>query len=172
MVNGSSFAGKGYGIANFEVDWKKELVRCPQGKISRKWIPTHNSYQQPVISVKFNKADCLSCPVRADCTRAKAGARTVTLRPQAQHQAIQAAREKQQTPEFQEQYAKRAGVEGTISQGTRTFGLRRCRYRGEAKTGLQNVITAAAINLVRVWDWWCGTSSKGNCPFTICCISS
>ena len=82
----------------------------------------------------------------------------------AQHQAIQAAREKQQTPEFQEQYAKRAGVEGTISQGTRTFGLRRCRYRGSAKTGLQNVITAAAINLVRVWDWWCGTSSFGTVP--------
>ena len=159
-----SNAGKGYGIANFEVDWKKELVRCPQGKVSRKWIPTHNSYQQPVISVKFNKADCLDCPVRADCTRAKAGARTVTLRPQAQHQAIQAAREKQQTPEFKEQYAKRAGVEGTISQGTRTFGLRRCRYRGSAKTGLQNIITAAAINLVRVGDWWCGTSSFGTVP--------
>ncbi len=92
-----SKAGKGYGIANFEVDWKKELVRCPQGKVSRKWIPTHNSYQQPVISVKFNKADCLNCVVRADCTRAKAGARTVTLRPMAQHQAIQAAREKQRS---------------------------------------------------------------------------
>ncbi len=159
-----SKAGKGYGIANFEVDWKKELVRCPQGKVSHKWIPTHNSYQQPIISVKFNKADCLSCAVRADCTRAKAGARTITLRPQAQHQAIQAAREKQQTQEFKKQYAKRAGVEGTISQGTRTFGLRCCRYRGEAKTKLQNIITAAAINLVRVWDWWCGTSSFGTVP--------
>ena len=159
-----SKAGKGYGIANFEVDWQQELVRCPQGKVSRKWIPTHNSYQQPVISVKFNKADCLDCPVRADCTRAKAGARTVTLRPMAQHQAIQAAREKQQTPEFKEQYSKRAGVEGTISQGTRTFGLRRCRYRGSANTGLQNIITAAAINLVRVWDWWCGNSSFGTVP--------
>jgi transposase len=159
-----SKAGKGYGIADFKVDWKKELVRCPIGKVSRKWIPTHNTYQQPVISVKFNKADCLSCSVRADCTRAKAGARTVTLRPMNQHQAIQVAREKQQTPEFKEQYALRAGVEGTISQGTRTFGLRRCRYRGEAKTRLQNFITAAAINLVRVWDWWCGTSSLGTVP--------
>ncbi|BAZ47183.1 transposase (plasmid) [Chondrocystis sp. NIES-4102] len=82
----------------------------------------------------------------------------------AQHQAIQAAREKQQTPEFKKQYALRAGVEGTISQGTRTFGLRRCRYRGEAKTRLQNIITAAAINLLRVWDWWCGNSSFGTVP--------
>jgi transposase len=159
-----SKAGKGYGIANFDVDWKKELVRCPKGKVSRKWIPTHNTYQQPVISVKFDKADCLACESRADCTRAKAGARTVTLRPQAQHEAIKAARDKQQTSEFKKQYAKRAGVEGTISQGTRTFGLRRCRYRGEAKTRLQNLVTAAAINLVRVWDWWCGSSSLGTVP--------
>ncbi len=159
-----SKAGKGYGIANFEIDWTKKLVHCPMGKVSRKWIPTHNTYQQPVISVKFNKADCLACAVRSDCTRAKAGARTVTLRPMAQHQAIQAAREKQQTPEFKKQYALRAGVEGTISQGTRTFGLRRCRYRGSAKTRLQNIITAAAINLVRVWNWWCGTSSFGTAP--------
>ncbi len=159
-----SKAGKGYGIANFEIDWTKKLVHCPMGKVSRKWIPTHNTYQQPVISVKFNKADCLACAVRSDCTRAKAGARTVTLRPMAQHQAIQAAREKQQTPEFKKQYARRAGVEGTISQGTRTFGLRRCRYRGSAKTRLQNIITAAAINLVRVWNWWCGTSRNGTAP--------
>ena len=73
-------------------------------------------------------------------------------------------RDIQQTPEFKEQYAKRAGVEGTISQGTRTFGLRRCRYRGEVKTRLQNIIIAAAINLVRVWDWWCGNSSLGTVP--------
>lgn len=159
-----SLAGKGYGIANFEIDWTKKLVHCPQGKVSRKWIPTHNIYQQPIISVKYNKADCLACAVRSDCTRAKAGARTVTLRPQAQHQAIQAAREKQKTPEFKKQYALRAGVEGTISQGTRTFGLRRCRYRGEVKTRLQNIITAAAINLLRVWDWWCGNSSFGTVP--------
>lgn len=65
-----SKAGFGYGIANFEVDWDKKLVRCPKGKVSRKWIPTHNTYQQPVISVKFDKADCLACESRADCTRA------------------------------------------------------------------------------------------------------
>ncbi len=65
-----SKAAKGYGIANFKVDWNKKLVRCPKGKVSRKWIPTHNTYQQPVISVKFDKADCLVCESRADCTRA------------------------------------------------------------------------------------------------------
>ena len=50
-------------------------------------------------------------------------------------------------------YAKRAGVEGTVSQGVRAFGLRRTRYRGLAKTHLQHVATAAAINLDRIVNW-------------------
>jgi transposase len=51
-------------------------------------------------------------------------------------------------------YAKRRGVEGTLSQAVRAFGLRRARYRGLAKAGLQNVATAAAINLDRLAAWF------------------
>lgn len=36
----------------------------------------------------------------------------------------------------------------------RAFGLRRARYRGLAKTGLQHVATAAAINLDRLAAWF------------------
>ncbi len=43
-----------------------------------------------------------------------------------------------------------AGVESTMSQGVRAFGLRRARYRGLIKTTLQNVATAAAVNLDRL----------------------
>jgi transposase len=35
----------------------------------------------------------------------------------------------------------------------RGFGLRRCRYIGEAKTHLQHLAMAAAMNLVRVIAW-------------------
>ena len=56
--------------------------------------------------------------------------------------------------EFTRKYAKRAGVEATISQGTRAFNLRRSRYMGLAKTHLQHVATAAAMNLSRKRDWW------------------
>jgi transposase len=48
-------------------------------------------------------------------------------------------------------YAKRAGIEGTISQGVRRSGLRRSRYL--AKTHLGHIFTAAAINLLRVGEW-------------------
>ena len=53
-------------------------------------------------------------------------------------------------------YAKRAGIEGTISQGVRRSGLRRSRYL--AKTHLGHIFTAAAINLLRVGEWLAGAT--------------
>ncbi len=45
--------------------------------------------------------------------------------------------------------SSRSGIEGTISQAVRRLDLRRTRYWGLAKTHLQNVATACAINLSR-----------------------
>lgn len=72
----------------------------------------------------------------------------------AQHQALQAARQKQTTAKFQTQYAPRAGIEGTISQGVRVNNLRRSRYIGLTKTHLQHLAIAAAINLSRLSNWF------------------
>src|SRR6266487_4946622 len=47
----------------------------------------------------------------------------------------------------------RQGVEGTISQGVRAFGMRRSRYVGHRKTHLQHVAIASAINVVRLVAW-------------------
>jgi hypothetical protein len=46
-------------------------------------------------------------------------------------------------------YARRAGVEGTLSQAIHVCELRRAKYVGSAKTRLQHVITTAALNVVR-----------------------
>ncbi|MDJ0577105.1 MAG: transposase [Xenococcaceae cyanobacterium MO_234.B1] len=154
-------------------------MQCPRGKSSSIWKERLNLYQQPVIYVRFNKSNCQNCPARPDCTRDKTGVRTLTLRPKQLHETLFAARARQQTPEFKEQYKARAGIEGTISQGTRAFGLRRSRYRGFPKTRLQHIITACAINLVRVWEWWTGTYTFGTRPErfaelasirTFCCL--
>ena len=77
----------------------------------------------------------------------------MTLRPRELPEALQAARRQQETAEWQAEYAVRASVEGTLSQGVRGFGLRRCRYIGLAKARLQHVATAAAINVYRISDW-------------------
>jgi IS5 family transposase len=79
--------------------------------------------------------------------------RSLKLHPQAQYQALQTARAWYASREGKQRYQRRAGVEGTLSQGVRAFGLRRTRYRGLAKTHLQHVATAAAINLDRLVAW-------------------
>ena len=97
--------------------------------------------------------DCRYCEVRKQCTKAKTSPRHMTLKPQDEHQALQALRQQQNTTEWQAKYAKRAGIEGTLSQGVRAFGLRHCRYVGLAKTRLQHLATAAAINIDRLAAW-------------------
>jgi hypothetical protein len=87
------------------------------------------------------------------CTAAKDAPRQLTVRTQAHHEAIQAARQPQETAEFNAQYALRAGVESSLSQGIRRFDLRRSRYLGLARTRLQQLLTATAMNVVRVIAW-------------------
>ncbi len=72
-------------------------MRCRIGKSSGVWKERLNLYQQPVIYVSFKKADCQSCPFRPDCTRAKTGVRTLTLRPKQLQYTLFAARARQQT---------------------------------------------------------------------------
>ncbi len=103
--------------------------------------------------MKFSRVDCVPCPSRAMCTLNKSLRRAITIRREAAYLALEAARERQETDAFKEEYARRAGVEGTMSQGVRAFGLRRARYIGGVKTHLQHVLTAAAINFVRVAHW-------------------
>ena len=57
---------------------------------------------------------------------------------------------RERTAEGRRLYAQRQGTESTLSQAVRASGLRRTRYRGLAKTGLQHAATAAAINLDRI----------------------
>jgi transposase len=144
----------GHTIDRFEVDWDERRARCPQGKLSSAWSPQVDHAGAPYVSVMFRKADCGACPARPLCTRAAHQARHLKLQPRAEHEALGAARERLGTKEGRRRYARRAGIEGTLSQGVRAFGLRRSRYRGLAKTHLQHVATAAAVNLERLAAWF------------------
>jgi transposase len=149
-----SQAGQGYGLEAFELDWDAEQARCPQGHVSITWRSRQHGSGDPVIRIRFARATCRACEARALCTRSQDAPRALTVLPQAQHVALQAARQRQETDEFKAQYALRAGVESSISQGVRRFDLRRSRYIGLARTHLQQTITATAMNLVRLADWF------------------
>jgi transposase len=122
-------------------------------KQNRQWNPTQTPTGQETIHIQFDAADCTPCPVRARCTKAKREPREITVRTRGPHEAMQQARQRQVTSEFKAEYATRAGIEGTLSQGIRAFGLRRARYHGQAKGHLQHIVTAVAINVVRIDAW-------------------
>jgi transposase len=151
-----SRAGSGFESAAFTVDWSARKVTCPEGHTSVKWCPTHDRHGNQVIHIEFATADCRSCPSRSRCTHAATEPREMGLRPQAQQEALWAARQRQTTAAFKEEYARRAGVEGTLSQAIHVCGLRRAKYVGLAKTRLQHIITAAALNVVRASAWLAG----------------
>ncbi|MFF3733411.1 transposase, partial [Streptomyces sp. NPDC002476] len=92
--------------------------------------------------------------VRDQCTRSTKYGRQLTVRPQDQDALLERVRAEQATDKWKDRYAARAGVEGTIHQAVAAAGARRTRYIGQAKTRLAHILTATAINLIRLDAWW------------------
>lgn len=65
-----------------------------------------------------------------------------------------AARNQQNTADWQAKYALRAGAESTMHQAITTCGARHTRYRGGPKTHLQHVFSGIALNMHRLDAWW------------------
>lgn len=147
-------AGQGFDLTCFSINWEAKVACCPRGQHSRGWTSTHDQDGNAVIQIQFDREQCGACGDRESCTKATRGPRILKLRPQAQYEALQAARARQETEAFKHCYRRRAGIEGTISQGTHGFDLRYARYRGLAKTALQHVLVALALNLARLVAWW------------------
>jgi transposase len=125
--------GAGFDLASFHVDWQAQRVTCPKGKLSSLLRPDGDGRGNAVMRAVFKRDDCSRCESWSQCTSAAGRRRTITLKPQPLYEVLTAARERQQTEAFKEQYKQRAGIEGSISQGVRAFGLRRSRYWGKLK---------------------------------------
>jgi len=146
-------AGAGYARADFAVDYDAKTVTCPQGKTSASWTPCTQRGKDAIVAT-FSGADCGPCPARGLCTTGKR--RQLSLLPRDLAEAQAAARAAEKTIPFQADYARRAGVEGTMHQAT-SHGARRARYRGLPRTRLDHVYMAVALNLLRLEAYWTGT---------------
>jgi hypothetical protein len=102
----------------------------------------------------FSPVACGPCPARELCTRCRK--RQLTLQPRDLAEAQATARAAEATRSFRADYARRAGVEGTMHQTT-SHGARRTRYRGLTKTRLDHDFMAVALNLLRLHAYWNGT---------------
>ena len=148
-----SEAEQAYEQRHFAIDWERERVTCPRGKTSVTWRVGRDEAGAPRIQAVFSRTDCGACATRRLCTPAKEARRSVYFHPRAEYEALNAARARMHDPAWKERDHVRAGVEGTLSQAVRAFGMRRSRYIGLAKTGLQQVCTAAAMNVARMVRW-------------------
>ena len=148
-----------FSAADFTVDWDQQKVRCPEGKESAGWYrDVKRPGQRAMVRAQFRAADCRGCASRSRCTRTQTPnqGRVVAVLPRQEHDALAAARAREGTVEGRRLYAQRQGIESTLSQAVRAFGLRRTRYRSLARTTLQHAATAAAINLDRIAAWFGG----------------
>jgi transposase len=161
----------GFATADFRLDWARQEATCPTGHTSISWTPAVDKRTNHVVKIKFSSRDCGPCPCRERCTRSRKRSlrRTITVRADAAHHALQEARTRARTPAaYGAEYAHRAGIEGTISRGLRRCDLRQARYIGLAKTRLQHILTTVAINFLRLGEWLSGTprARTRQTPFT------
>lgn len=145
-------AAAGFGVACFTIDWDAQQAICPQGKTSVIWKPGVERQEIPVVNIRFAHVDCVACPQRSKCV-SSSRSRALTIRDRPAYEATARARERQTTEVFKNTYAKRAGIEGTLSQGVQMGDLRRTRYIGLPKTRLLHLLIATALNLVRTAAW-------------------
>jgi hypothetical protein len=143
----------------FRIDLAAGTVTCPAKRtapIVYNPNPRHRHHGQ----ASFGEA-CQSCPLRGQCTSARAG-RTVTIT--VYEAELAAARARQADPDLAADYrATRPKVERKLAHLVRRrHGGRRVRVRGLAKVAADFNLLAAAVNLARLGVlglYW--TSSAG-----------
>lgn len=150
-------ARNGFALTDFRLDWEGARATCPAGHTSISWRQRPDPAGRDLIWVKFSSKDCGPCPSRPACCRAQGRSprRTLCLRPRAQFEALQAARQRESTStNFGETYALRAGIEGTLARSIRRCRLRRTRYRGRTKVHLGHILAATSLNFLRLGEWF------------------
>ena len=121
---------------DFTLDFKHDTVTCPNGQT----VP-----MVPGKDAHFPASACDTCPVRAQCTKARIGqGRSLTIREDEQFQ--HKLRAKLKTKRGRASLRKRTAVEHAISHHVAHHG-RRARYKGLRKNQFDGRRHAAVSNL-------------------------
>jgi hypothetical protein len=154
-ISAQARAGTGYARADFAADYDARVVTCPQGKTSVSWSPCTQNGQDKIVAT-FSPGDCGPCPARQQCTASRSKRRQLSLMPRGLAEVQAASREQEKSISFRADYARRAGIEGTMHQAV-SHGARRARYRGLSKTRLEHAFMAVALNFIRLHAYWADT---------------
>jgi transposase len=134
-------------IADFTVDQTAKQAICPEGQRSVKWSKRKERDGSAAVNIQFAAATCRACPSRARCTSGQGGR---SLQLSEHYPILEARRLEAKTEAFRQKMRARPAIEATLSELVRKHGMRRHRYRGEAKRHFENLLKAAACNLKRL----------------------
>ncbi len=169
-VNRGPMDAKVMGRDRFEFDEDGHVVSCPAGHpaIDHK-ILSNNSTERTLHAI-FDGDICRqcpkleTCPVRAPNHRKKGESpRESTGNFRLENTPELRLRDemlrKQQTPEWKDAYKIRSGVEATMSELKRGYGMGRLRVRGLSRVHFAVVCKVTACNIKR---WWRSTRGAGS----------
>ncbi|MGV9386379.1 transposase [Nonomuraea sp. NPDC003707] len=163
-----SAEGNSFAVSDCTIDWDNRVMTCPTGATSLPWANEIDQGGTPVVRVRFSMRSCKDCPSRDLCTCGAKG-RGVTLRPQEEHEALQRARARQSTDEWQQRYAHRAGVEGTIAKASKALACANPATAGPPRP-ISSTCSSPRLNLTRLDAWLTGTllaPTRTSQPYTL-----
>lgn len=134
-------------ISDFTIDREAREATCPAGQKSVKWSARIDRDGSAAVNIRFSAEACAACPLRTQCTTGESGR---SLHLNEHYELLEARRAEARTEEFWEKMRARPGIEATLSELVRGYGLRRHRYRGDGKRRLENLLKGAACNLRRL----------------------
>ncbi len=133
---------------DFQVRVEQRCATCPAGHPNTQCSRlVENATGRVSYRFEWDSATCAACSLRLKCIKVEHKHRTLVVGQN--HTILQERRQEQQTRQFKERMKHRNAIEGTQSELVRAHGLRHARYRGLAKTKLQNYFIGAACNVKR-----------------------
>lgn len=161
-ITDTTHLGKDQFVIDLGANDGQGSVTCPDGVTTTDFRMARDNKGRAVRLFRFPAATCAACSLRDRCLGGGAGRVEHPVRKPPGRQVqlhfhedvLQAARAAQKTPEqrraLRERLRLRAKIERKISELCRRHGLRQARYRGQQKTDLQAVMTAAMVNTKRL----------------------
>jgi transposase len=91
-------AAQGVVASYFQIDWEQQRATSLGGYTSLSWTPAVEDCTNEVVKFKCSMKDCQPYVSRVHCTRTKR--RTITVRRQDHHMALQAARARETSASY------------------------------------------------------------------------